>query len=84
MSKPIEQLRRKHVWNSETRFLDEQLRARGIIALVDPEGEGLFFWPVARIPKAILVQLSINKKALGRQYCMDLLEEAGYNPPEEV
>lgn len=80
----MEQLRPKHVWNPEARFFDEQLRARGVIALVDPEGENLFFWPVARVPKALLMQLSMNKKALGRQYCMDLLADACYNPPSEA
>lgn len=80
----MDQLKYHHKWNSEALAIDEELRAAGCIAIVDPLAEGLFIWPVDKCPRVVLLQLGLNKKALGRQYCMDLLAEAGYHPPEDA
>lgn len=79
MAKRSSQMVRFHRWEPETAWIDEQLRAAGCVALVDVENENLFIFPGERLPKALAVQLvGLNNKALGRQYCVDLMNEAGY------
>lgn len=77
-----QQLNPRHKWDPETRFLDEQVRAAGCVALVDFENEGLVIFPPDKIPRVLSLQMMINGKQLGRAYCRDLLEEAGYSPDE--
>ncbi len=79
MAKYTGQMARFHKWDTETAWLDEQLRSAGCFALVDVNSEGLMVWPRERFPKVLNLQLTaLNNKALARQFCIDLMNEAGF------